>query len=131
MTLLLASVLMAVGVGYAVIHPILARRTALVRDVTAGSVLDAEARKRVALTELKEIEYDFLGGKLDEADYRQMREQISREALAAIRAVDALDAGQGAAPQAGGTVAVADPHACGFVNPAGSRFCSGCGTRLA
>jgi hypothetical protein len=81
MTLLLASVLMAIAVGYWVIHPILARRGALIRDVTAGNVLDAEARKRVALTELKEIEYDYLGGKLDEADYREMRERISREAL--------------------------------------------------
>jgi hypothetical protein len=144
MTLLIAAVLMAAAVGVAVIHPILSRRVALVRDVTAGSVLDAEARKRVALTELKEIEYDYLGGKLDEADYRDLRERISREALAAMRAVDAVHgvAADGAPAEPVAAVAAADgvqgdgevvdvAHACGWGNLAGSRFCGGCGERLA
>jgi hypothetical protein len=137
MSLLLASVLMAAAVGVAVIHPILARRAALVRDVTAGNVLDAEARKRVVLTELKEIEYDYLGGKLDEADYRGLREKISREAVTAIRAADAVHAGTSETP-VGGPVLAAMPlvedgvaHTCGFTNPPGSRFCGGCGLGLA
>jgi len=128
MTLLLASVLMAVAIGVAVIHPILARRVALVRDVTAGSVLDAEARKRVALTELKEIEYDYLGGKLDDADYHALRERISVEALAAIRAVDVAHADD---PVAVAVSRAEAPHVCGYANPAGSRFCGGCGAGLA
>jgi hypothetical protein len=135
MSLLLASVLMAAAVGVAVIHPILSRRAALVRDVTAGNVLDAEARKRVVLTELKEIEYDYLGGKLDEADYLALRDRISREAVAAIRAVDAVHAGANGTPApAPGLAPAADdgaPHTCGFANPPGSRFCGGCGVELA
>jgi hypothetical protein len=122
MTLLVLAVLLAGVCGFLVIHPILARRAALVQDVTSGGVLDAEARKRVALTELKEIEYDFLGGKLDEADYRELRDRLSRAALVAIQAAQAAS---DAAP------AAEVEHSCGFVNPAASRFCAGCGARLA
>jgi len=142
MTLLLTAILMAAVVGWVVIYPIVARHTALVRDVTAAGVLDAEARKRVALQELREVEYDFLGGKLDEADYQEMRARISREAMAAIRGVDearglervagldgafaAEEVGQGGAA----VLAGAPVHGCGFENPAGSRFCGGCGERI-
>jgi len=143
-SLLVASVAMAAAAALAVIYPIFVRRAALVRDVTAGAVLDAEARKRVALVELKEIEYDFLGGKIDETDYRMLRERISREALDAIRAVDvvrggipvpriAAATGAEAERQDGGSVAVLPApfeHECGFGNPGGSRFCGGCGARI-
>ncbi|HEU0014690.1 MAG TPA: zinc ribbon domain-containing protein [Longimicrobium sp.] len=123
MTLLVFSALLATLAGAYVIRPILVRRGALLVDVAPGAVLDAEARRRVALASLKELEYDYLGGKLDEADYRAQRERLGLEALAAIRASEAV----------GGGIAVvsdSDRHACGFVNLAGSRFCAGCGTRL-
>lgn len=128
MTLLFAAALMASVAGFVVVHPILARRTALLKDVTSGGVLDAEARKRVALTALRELEYDYLGGKLDEADYLALHDRLSIEAMQAIRAAEAVRTPlrveiAGAAPGAVG-------HACGFVNPAASRFCAGCGARL-
>jgi hypothetical protein len=126
MTLLLLSVLLALLVGALVIHPIYARRAALLSDVAPGRVLDAEARKRVALTSLKEVEYDYAAGKLDEADYRAMREQLSAEAVWALHAAEAVSGP--AAPVAEGPAAA---HPCGFVNPGGSRFCAGCGARLA
>jgi len=127
MTLLLLSLLLALAAGAWVVHPVLARRWAALADVAPSGVLDAEARKRVALASLREVEYDYRAGKLDEADYRAMRERLSAEAVRALRAAEA----------AGGTpVAVDVPrdpaaHACGFVNPGGSRFCAGCGARLA
>lgn len=145
MTLLIASVLLAAVATALVIQPVLLRRAALVRDVTPSSALDAEARKRVALSELKELEYDYLGGKLDEADYRELRARLSREALAAVRAAESAaarpagGAGQGSGtastPQEGAAAfaapdGAAAAHACGFVNPPGSRFCAGCGARL-
>jgi hypothetical protein len=135
MSLLFAALVLAGLAGFAVVQPILARRTALVRDLTSGKLLDAEARKRVALTELKEIEYDYLGGKLDETDYREMRVRISREAADAIRAVEAVQGTRvtpAAAPAEGGRNAESGvTHACGWGNPAGSGFCGGCGQRLA
>jgi hypothetical protein len=141
MMLLLASAGLATLAAAFVVLPLLERSTALVADAAPGEVLDAEARKRVALASLKELEYDFLGGKLDEADYRSQRDLLSGEALLAIRAADAVaerwdgDAARGAkvkpASRLDATLAAeAGRHGCGFVNPTGSRFCAGCGARL-
>ena len=129
MTLLLFSVLLALLAAAFVIRPVLARRDALLVDLAPGALLDAEARRRVALTSLKELDYDYLGGKLDEADYRAQKERLSIEALAAMRAAEAAGYANGGPADA---VAVAGPdrHACGFLNPPGSRFCAGCGVRL-
>lgn len=143
MTLLVFSALLAVFAALFVVRPLLARRTALLADLAPGAVLDAQARKRVTLTALKELEYDYLGGKLDEADYRAQKDVLSREALAAVRAAEVVqaawdgDAAAGArlrAPAASRLdaelAAQAGRHGCGFVNPGGSRFCAGCGARL-
>lgn len=124
MTLLAGAVVLALIASTWVVIPILTRRIAALGDALPGGVLDAEARKRVALASLKEVEYDRIGGKLDEADYRELRARLEREALLAIQASDAMQ--QGESLPADFTVT----HACGFVNPPGSRFCSGCGARL-
>ncbi|MBA4158451.1 MAG: hypothetical protein H0X65_13385 [Gemmatimonadetes bacterium] len=128
MTLLLAAALMACVAGFVVVHPILARRSALLKDVTSGGVLDAEARKRVALTSLRELEYDYLGGKLDEADYLGLRDRLSLEALQAIRAAEAVHTPLRV--EIAGAAADVTGHVCGYVNPPGSRFCAECGARL-
>lgn len=119
----MAAVLIGIAAAAFVIVPIVARRLALFGDPIAGGVIDAEARRRVALASLKEVEYDRAAGKLDNEDYQRLRAQLEREALAAIEVAD----------QARGAAAAEDfrvTHSCGFVNPAGSRFCSGCGRRL-
>jgi hypothetical protein len=121
MTLLIAGMALALAVGIFVVHPILFRRWGLLGDALPGQLVDREARKRVALAALKEVEYDRAAGKLDEVDYRALRSRLEGEALAALRAAegDTVSAGTG------------EPrHTCGFVNPGGSRFCSGCGVRL-
>ncbi|HET6765560.1 MAG TPA: zinc ribbon domain-containing protein [Longimicrobiaceae bacterium] len=138
--LLLASVLAAAAALFVVL-PLLERSTALVADAAPGEVLDAEARKRVALASLKELEYDFLAGKLDDADYRSQRDLLSGEALRAIRTADEVaerwdgNAAVGAKVKPASRLdaalaAEAGRHACGFVNATGSRFCAGCGARL-
>lgn len=136
MTLLLASALLSAAVGLAVILPILTRRSAMLHDVTAGFVQDADAQKRVVLNELRELEYDFLGGKLDVTDYEELKQRLASEAVVAMRAADAA---HGRDPESiptsfpaadGPAQDSADPHGCGFANPAGSRFCAGCGARL-
>jgi hypothetical protein len=120
-TLVAAAVLVAALAASWVIAPIVARRLALLGDPIPGGVLDAEARKRVALASLKEIEYDRIGGKLDDADYQTLRARLEHEALVALRVAEGA---QRSAEQFEIT------HSCGFVNPARSRFCSGCGKRL-
>ena len=124
MTLLVFALLLSVAAAFLVIRPLLARNTALLADLAPGAVIDAEARKRVTLAALKDLEYDYLGGKLDDADYRTQKERLSVEALAAMRAAESVGA------EAGRTAAGPDRHACGFLNPPLSRFCAGCGARL-
>jgi hypothetical protein len=125
MTLFIASIVLGLLAASVVIFPIVSRRLALVGDPIPGGVLDAEARKRVALNSLKEIEYDRIGGKLDDADYQRLRAQLEREAMIALAAAESAHA----AEAQGGAFQIT--HACGFVNPPGSRFCSGCGRKLA
>jgi hypothetical protein len=127
MSVLLLGALLATMAALWVIRPLAARRAAVLVDAAPGSLLDAEARRRAALTSLKELEYDFLAGKLDEADYRAQRERMGLEALAAIRAAE--DAERAVVGERAERPRQA-PHLCGFVNPAGSRFCAGCGQRL-
>jgi len=131
-TLLLLSAVLASLAAFYVVRPILARRTAVVVDAAPGALLDAEAKRRSTLAALKELEYDYLGGKLDQADYLAQRDRLSYEALAAMRAAETAQAQAGAGvvdgivPREVGTAA----HGCGFVNPPASRFCAGCGKRL-
>ncbi|HEX2092801.1 MAG TPA: zinc ribbon domain-containing protein [Longimicrobiaceae bacterium] len=128
MTLLVLSVLLALAAGAFVVHPVWARRAAVPGDVASGAALDAEARRRVALASLREVEYDYAAGKLDEADYRALRDRLSAEAVRAIRAAERL---RGIGEAAVAAPAGPEAHGCGFVNPARSRFCAGCGARLA
>lgn len=125
MTLLIASALLGLLAAGWVVVPIVSRRLALLGDPIAGGVLDAEARKRVALNSLKEIEYDRIGGKLDDADYQRLRAQLEREAMVALAAAEHAHTAEAEG------VAFQITHSCGFVNPPGSRFCSGCGRKLA
>jgi hypothetical protein len=90
-------------------------------------VQERDSRRRVALAALRDVEYDHAAGKLDDVDYREMRGRLELEALQAIATDDVAPA---ESVTAGRTSAEAPPHGCGFTNPAGSRFCSGCGQRL-
>lgn len=104
---------------------------------------DTEARKRVALLALRDVEYDFLAGKLDEEDYRSLKTELTAEALAALEADEAARAERGATGPAPtddleAEIARIRQHirsglvcsSCGYTNEEGSRFCSSCGSAL-
>lgn len=101
---------------------------------------ETEARKRVALLALRDVEYDFLAGKLDEDDYRSMKSQLTAEALAALEADEAARGAGAATTDADLEAEIARVRAglrsgvvctdCGFANDKGSRFCSACGHAL-
>jgi hypothetical protein len=102
---------------------------------------ETEARKRVALLALRDVEYDFLAGKLDEDDYRSLKSELTAEALAALEADDQARVGAftTADDDLEGEIAVIrqglqDGYvcpSCSFSNEDGSRFCSACGHALA
>lgn len=101
---------------------------------------ETEARKRIALLALRDVEYDFLSGKLDGDDYRSLKSELTAEALSALEADEAAREGTGSGDDQieaeimrireeirGASVC----PACDFTNPPQSRFCSACGRALA
>lgn len=135
--LMLGGILLVIAVVGLVLEPLIRGRTASLQREN-DEMTEAEATRRVKLLALRDTDYDYEMGKLDEADYRSLRSQLSAEALAAMKDVETERAGvdaeadleaQIAAVRAGmrsGTVCTD----CGHRNPLGSRFCGGCGTAL-
>jgi rRNA maturation endonuclease Nob1 len=102
-----------------------------------------ETASGVALTALKEIEFDRETGKLSDADYGLLKRQYTAAALQALRAesekgasadVEAMIAIRvKALRSASATAPTGAPacHACGPRPELDAVFCSGCGERLA
>lgn len=132
----LGALLLVAAVVFFVLQPLLAGRFAPL-DRTDQEPSETEARRRVKLLALRDVEYDFVTGKLDDEDYRALKAELSAEALEALEAAeresrgvgsDALEAEIARARQALATGSACE--VCGHANPTGSRFCSSCGTEL-
>lgn len=153
MTVLLPALLLAIAVVFFVLHPVISGQSAPM-DREDEELTEAQHRKRTALFALRDVEYDYLAGKLDDADYRKLKQEIAAEAFAAIDAEEAeWAAREGARRAAGGPTGPAlvegsggveeeiaqlrasirdgmvCPH-CGHPNAQGSRFCGDCGAAL-
>lgn len=141
MTLFIGAAMVAAAVVIFIIQPV-AKGIHASLERAEDELTETEARKRVALLALRDVEYDFLAGKLDDNDYRSLKGELTAEALAA------LEADEQAREQVG-SVGSADVEAeiasirmglhgdagaacgdCGYVNEPGSRFCSACGHAL-
>jgi cytochrome c-type biogenesis protein CcmI len=134
---LLGALLLVAAVVLFILQPVLRGQWAsLVRD--DDEMTEVEARRRVTLLALRDVEYEYHAGKLDEEDYRDLRRELSAEALEALDAARKESSGDStdlleaeiAEVRAGLKAGTVCP-ACAHANPAGSRFCAGCGLRLA
>ena len=121
-------------------------------------VTEVDARKQAALRGLRDAEYDLRAGKIDQADYQLIKSDLARQALEAMQEEGtAGHAAEEGTPADGATKpakgATSDPDSdrleaeiarvrkgmaegrtcpgCGHLNVKKSRFCSGCGGRLA
>src|SRR5690606_41388798 len=65
LTLFLAAVLLGMIAAGWVIVPLVLRRRAPLVDAEPSHMIDMDARRRVALASLKEVEYDRVSRKLD------------------------------------------------------------------
>ena len=98
MTLYLGVALVAAAVVLFILQPVVrGLHASLERE--DDELTETEARKRVALLALRDVEYDFLSGKLDEHDYRSLKAELTAEALAALEADEEAKAARGAAAE--------------------------------
>ena len=136
MALALGAGLVALAIVFFIVQPVAkGMHVSLERD--EDELTEAEARKRVALLALRDVEYDFLAGKLDDTDYRSLKGELTAEALAALEADEKARAGVSGDADAALEAEIAQIRAgireaqfcsdCGAQNEAGSRFCSSCG----
>ncbi len=140
MALFLGAALVAAAVIIFIVQPVAkGLHASLERD--EDELTETEARKRVALLALRDVEYDYLAGKLDEDDYRSLKGELTAEALAALEADEKARSGAaGSVDQAALEAEIAQARLglregsfcpeCGFANEPGSRFCSSCGHAL-
>ena len=139
MSVVIGAVLLVAAVILFILQPMLSgRRVSLLRDLDEPT--EAESRRRVTLLALRDVEYDYATGKLDETDYHAMRRELAAEALEALERVDdEVAAGPGGAAPAleeeiarlkGGLRTGTTCPVCGTGNDAGSRFCAYCGSPL-
>ncbi|HSH76605.1 MAG TPA: zinc ribbon domain-containing protein [Longimicrobiales bacterium] len=139
MTLYVGVALVAAAVLLFIMQPVVrGLHASLERE--DDELTETEARKRVALLALRDVEYDFLAGKLDEQDYRSLKNELTAEALAALEADEAARESVTAPEDSDIEAEVARIRAsletglvcldCGFANEEGSRFCSACGHAL-
>lgn len=103
---------------------------------------EGAARRRVALTALRDLEYDRMTGKLDGKDYELLKGELSRDAL---RQLDPEPEGGGSDPGVDRASRELEEEIaqlrdalreglqcarCGHVNRRGARFCGHCGHAL-
>ena len=142
-TFFLGVTLFAGALLFFVLQPLLTNRRAPMGP-SDEEMTDAEAKRRVTLLALRDVEYDHETGKLDDRDYQELRREISSEAIAALAAEEAerktADTNRASRSATGvidleaeirrvrqGLSAGTTCKSCGHVNPGGSRFCSSCG----
>ena len=139
MSVLIGGVLLGAGVLLFVLEPVFSGKSAPLYD--GDDVFDeGAARRRVALTALRDLEYDRATGKLDEDDYGQLRTELSREALEHL-GEEGEDDGRGpdrASRELEEEIAelrraIREGMQCGaceHLNRLGAKFCSRCGEGL-
>ena len=103
---------------------------------------EGAARRRVALTALRDLEYDRITGKLDGKDYELLKGELSRDALRQLGPAPEGAAGDPVADRASREIEeeIAQLRdalreglqcaGCEHVNRTGARFCGHCGTTL-
>ena len=155
MGLIVGLTLVSAGVILFVMLPVLRGDWASM-ERSDDEITDVQARKQAALRGLRDAEYDYRSGKIDQADYQILKSDLARQALEAMQEEGAAGnaANDGAPAHAGAKHAKSAAPTlvesleaeiarvrkgihqgrtcagCGHLNVKKSRFCTGCGASL-
>ncbi|MBF0171205.1 MAG: hypothetical protein HQK87_08980 [Nitrospinae bacterium] len=99
--------------------------------VTEGELSELLYKKDAVYTALKDLDFDHRTGKIDRADYEEMKRQFETDAMSVIATIETLQAGGGAATAPERDAARRFCAACGNGAKPGDKFCASCGTKLA
>ncbi|HLA25380.1 MAG TPA: zinc-ribbon domain-containing protein [bacterium] len=133
---LLAMLILIGAVGAIILYPLVRRSEA----VPAGAPPPPDAaRARLALTAIKELEFDYETGKIDDDDYQALRARYDARAVEALEHPEPLSSGPSPAPDDATAQIEAEVRAartrrfctnCGGALPKTARFCPACGTSV-
>jgi hypothetical protein len=96
-------------------YPLLNRRAAQTAggDVEESEFTDLLYKKEAAYIALKDLDFDHKMGKIDDADYQEMKSRFEAEAVALLGRIDDLEAGVSAeTARRGATPMAGDEHFC-------------------
>lgn len=82
---LLIAVLLGLSALLIVIYPLLGLDRAARNALAPEAVSDAAERERLAKQALRDVDFDYRLGNLDENDYSSLRDRYERRALAALK----------------------------------------------
>ncbi len=137
----LGAALFAAAVVLYVVSPLVTGKQARVTR-TALEFTDAEAWKLVTLRALRDVEYDYHTGKLDDQDYEELKTELTAEAAQALKRAQLDDAPADVRASRVAAVEaeilamraalrdVVSCSECNHSNPPGSHFCAACGVGL-
>ncbi|MBI3581341.1 MAG: zinc ribbon domain-containing protein [Nitrospinae bacterium] len=124
--LLVSAVLAAIG------YPLFVQPKSAVRTSEDGDEYHKLiAKKEAAFVALKDLDFDHKTGKIDDADFDQLKARYEDEAVAVLKRIDGVGGASPAFRKAsGGEQAGIFCTSCGTQAKAGDRFCGNCGAKL-
>lgn len=150
MLLAITVFVLTVGVGIFILFPLRDHRSA---KINTGYEIDELILRRDQLfNDIRELEFDYQTGKLNDADYRQLLGELKSNAASVIEALETKQLGRQTSerklPRLTRTISDADIEArisqarkthmesteacpsCRHQNSAGAKFCSECGASM-
>jgi hypothetical protein len=123
--------LMAIGVVVGVGEPLARRRLYSVQGHESGD--DPERlllQKEMLYGAIRDLDFDFQTGKVDQKDYAELRQQLEREAVQILRQLDAADPLVALNHEIEQQVLVLRRHSASMVCDSSRESCVGCGSPL-
>jgi hypothetical protein len=87
-------------------------------------------QKEMLYVAIRDLDFDFQTGKVDQQDYGELRRQLEREAVHILRQLDAVDPLVVFANEVEGQVLGLRRHCTSTIRVSGQEACLSCGTSL-